>query len=85
MLEVARICRVGLCVEDPGDARRVSNFIATEMTDELDEKLKDAMVQSTALRRFGNTDEIANVAIFLASDMSSYITGETLNTSGGMF
>jgi 3-oxoacyl-[acyl-carrier protein] reductase len=60
-------------------------FIATEMTDKLDEKLKDAMVQSTALKRLGNTEEIAKVAVFLASDMSSYITGETLNTSGGMF
>lgn len=59
-------------------------FIATEMTDELDEKIKEQMIQNTALKRFGSTEEIANVAIFLASDLSSYITGETLNSSGGM-
>ncbi|WMX15519.1 MULTISPECIES: 3-oxoacyl-[acyl-carrier-protein] reductase [unclassified Aureispira] len=59
-------------------------FIATDMTDELDEKVKDHMIQTTSLKRLGTTEEIANVAIFLASDMSSYITGETINTSGGM-
>jgi 3-oxoacyl-[acyl-carrier protein] reductase len=59
-------------------------FIATEMTDKLDEKVKDHMIQTTALKRLGTTEEIANVALFLASDLSSYITGETLNTSGGM-
>lgn len=59
-------------------------FIATEMTKELDEKVKDQMIQNTSLKRLGTTEEIANVALFLASDMSSYITGETLNTSGGM-
>jgi 3-oxoacyl-[acyl-carrier protein] reductase len=59
-------------------------FISTEMTATLDEKVKDHMVQTTALKRLGTTEEIANVALFLASDMSSYITGETLNTSGGM-
>ena len=60
-------------------------FITTEMTDELDDKIKDQMIQSTSLKRFGTTEEMANVAIFLASDLSSYITGETLNSSGGMF
>jgi len=59
-------------------------FISTEMTEKLDEKVKDQMIQNTSLKRLGTTDEIANVALFLASDMSSYITGETLNTSGGM-
>lgn len=59
-------------------------FIETEMTDELDEKIKTQMIQATALKRFGATEEIANVAVFLGSDLSSYITGQTLNTSGGM-
>lgn len=59
-------------------------FITTEMTDELGEKIKEQMIQATALKRFGATEEIANVAVFLASNLSSYITGETLNTSGGM-
>ena len=60
-------------------------FIATDMTENLDEKIKDTMIESTALKRLGLSEEIANVAIFLASDLSSYITGETLNSSGGMF
>jgi 3-oxoacyl-[acyl-carrier protein] reductase len=59
-------------------------FIATEMTEKLDDKIKEQMIQATALKRFGSTEEMANVAIFLASDLSSYITGETLNSSGGM-
>lgn len=59
-------------------------FIATEMTDDLAPELKEQMIQNTALKRLGQADEIANTAIFLASDLSSYITGETLNTSGGM-
>lgn len=59
-------------------------FITTEMTDDLDEKIKEQMIQATALKRFGETEEIANVAVFLGSDLSSYITGQTLNTSGGM-
>ncbi|MFK7797061.1 MAG: 3-oxoacyl-[acyl-carrier-protein] reductase [Aureispira sp.] len=59
-------------------------FIETEMTDKLDEKIKEQMINATALKRFGSAEEIANVAVFLGSDLSSYITGQTLNTSGGM-
>lgn len=59
-------------------------FIETDMTGILDEKIKDQMIQATALKRFGSTEEIANISLFLASELSSYITGETLNCSGGM-
>ncbi|MCH2045128.1 MAG: 3-oxoacyl-[acyl-carrier-protein] reductase [Saprospiraceae bacterium] len=59
-------------------------FIETEMTAALDDDIKKAVIDSTALRRYGSVEEIANVVLFLASDLSSYITGETLTVSGGM-
>ena len=59
-------------------------FIATDMTDKLNDATKVAIVSSVSLGRMGNADEIANVALFLASDMSSYITGETIKVTGGM-
>lgn len=59
-------------------------FIETEMTAGLSEELKKAVLKSTALRRYGSTEEVANAVLFLASDLSSYITGETLTVSGGL-
>ena len=59
-------------------------FIATDMTDKLNDSVKEAIVSSVSLGRMGNADEIANVALFLASDMSSYITGEVIKVTGGM-
>ena len=59
-------------------------FIATDMTDKLNDATKEAIIASVSLGRMGDVDEIANVALFLASDMSSYITGETLKATGGM-
>lgn len=59
-------------------------FITTDMTDKLNDATKEAIVASVSLGRMGTVEDIANAALFLASDMSSYITGETLKVTGGM-
>ena len=59
-------------------------FITTDMTDKLNDATKEAIISSVSLGRMGTADEIANVALFLASDMSSYITGEVIKVTGGM-
>jgi 3-oxoacyl-[acyl-carrier protein] reductase len=59
-------------------------YILTEMTEKLDEKVLDTIKKETPLGRAGNPDEIANVVAFLASDLSSYITGEVIRVDGGM-
>lgn len=60
-------------------------FIATEMTDELDEKTKDAYKAEIALGDFGSTEDVANLVNFLLSDSSAYITGEVIKIDGGMY
>ncbi len=59
-------------------------FIETEMTAALDPKTVDEWRNAIPLKRGGSTEDIANVTLFLASDMSAYITGQTLNVCGGM-
>ena len=59
-------------------------FIETEMTAKLDETVVDGWRQAIPLKRGGQPEDIANACVFLASDMSSYITGQTLNVDGGM-
>lgn len=59
-------------------------FIETEMTATLDEKVVQEWRNSIPLKRGGSTDDVANTVVFLASEMSAYITGQTINVCGGM-
>ncbi|MBL1279068.1 MAG: 3-oxoacyl-[acyl-carrier-protein] reductase [Fluviicola sp.] len=59
-------------------------FIETEMTEALDEKVVNEWRQSIPLKRGGSTLDVANLVVFLGSDMSTYITGQTINVCGGM-
>ena len=59
-------------------------FIETEMTAALDEKVVQEWRNSIPLKRGGNPIDVANATVFLASDMSAYITGQTLHVCGGM-
>jgi 3-oxoacyl-[acyl-carrier protein] reductase len=59
-------------------------FINTEMIASLDEEMLKEWINKIPLKRFGDPQEIAQACIFLASDMSSYISGEVLNVNGGM-
>ena len=59
-------------------------FIETEMTGVLDEKVVEGWVKGIPLKRAGTPEDIAHTALFLASDMSAYITGQVINVCGGM-
>jgi len=59
-------------------------YILTEMTDTLDEKVLETIKSETPLGRAGEAEEVADAVLFLASDLSSYITGEVIRVDGGM-
>ena len=59
-------------------------FIETEMTDKLDEKTVQGWRDAIPLKRGGSAADVANACLFLASDLSAYITGQVLNVDGGM-
>lgn len=59
-------------------------FIETEMTGKLDEKVVQGWRDGIPLKRGGSPEDVANACLFLASDLSSYITGQVLNVDGGM-
>ena len=60
-------------------------FIKTAMTDKIDEKLRDVIVSKIPSARLGEPDDIANAVLFLSSDQSDYINGETIHVNGGMY
>ncbi|MCY2687237.1 3-oxoacyl-[acyl-carrier-protein] reductase [Salinimicrobium sp. TH3] len=59
-------------------------FIETEMTGKLDEKVVEGWREAIPLKRGGTPEDIANTCVFLASDLSAYITGQVINVDGGM-
>ena len=60
-------------------------FIETDMTDAIPEDIKENFLKQIPMGRYGSAEEVANVALFLASDLASYITGEVVHVNGGMF
>jgi 3-oxoacyl-[acyl-carrier protein] reductase len=60
-------------------------FIETKMTKSINEEFKKKLIENIPMRKLGNVNDVANCAIFLASDLSSYITGETIHVNGGMY
>jgi len=59
-------------------------FIITEMTEKLPEDVKNEWTNKIPLRRGGTTEDVANTALYLASELSSYVTGQTIHVCGGM-
>jgi 3-oxoacyl-[acyl-carrier protein] reductase len=60
-------------------------FIKTAMTEKIDDKFKEVIISKIPSARLGEPDDIANAVLFLSSDQSSYINGETLHVNGGMY
>ncbi len=60
-------------------------FIETEMTDKLGDNIKEALLAGIPMKRMGEAKEVADVAVFLGSDMSTYVSGQTLSVCGAMY
>ncbi|MBN1330015.1 MAG: 3-oxoacyl-[acyl-carrier-protein] reductase [Candidatus Heimdallarchaeota archaeon] len=59
-------------------------FIITEMTDKLSDEVKQQWIQNIPLKRGGTTEDVANVTLFLASDLSAYVSGQVISVCGAM-
>ena len=55
------------------------------MTDKIDEKFKDAIISNIPANRLGKPEDVANAVLFLASQSSDYINGETIHVNGGLY
>ena len=60
-------------------------FIETKMTDKIDPKFKELIISKIPSNRLGSPNDVANVVMFLSSDLANYITGETIHVNGGMY
>jgi len=60
-------------------------FIKSDMTENINESYKKTLEEKISLERFGTPDDVANVVLFLSSELSDYITGETIHVNGGMY
>ena len=60
-------------------------FIKSEMTDKISENFKQTLEDKISLERFGIPEDVANAVLFLSSNLSDYITGETIHVNGGMY
>ena len=60
-------------------------FISSEMTDNLNDEYKNLLKSKISLGRFGEGKDVANIVVFLCSDLADYITGETIHVNGGMY
>ncbi len=60
-------------------------FIETDMTEGLPEEIKQGFLSQIPMNRFGKAEDVANVVLFLASDLSGYMTGEVIHVNGGLF
>jgi 3-oxoacyl-[acyl-carrier protein] reductase len=59
-------------------------FIATDMTDAMNEKAREAVLGTIPMKRMGQPEDVANAVLFLVSENASYITGQIVNVDGGM-
>jgi 3-oxoacyl-[acyl-carrier protein] reductase len=59
-------------------------FIETDMTDALDDKVKEAYLTNIPMKRLGKAEEVADVCVFLGSDMSAYVSGQTISVCGAL-
>ena len=60
-------------------------FISTEMTDKISEEFKKILISKIPSGELGKGEDVSNCVAFLSSDMSDYITGETIHVNGGMY